>query len=343
MRTPFVIACTIALLAPQATPAAAQATPPSVQAFPLSDTKVLVEHNVKVDAVEYLGRKAARVTTTGKGAGYAFVSGVDFQDGTIEADIVVKVTRLQGAPLPGFIGIAFRSRTDASHYDLFYIRPGNSRADDQAIRNHSAQYCAAPGYGWYELRRAWPWVYEAYTDVATDTWTHIKIEVAGRTAKLYLNGSARPTLVVDGLKGEDLRGAIALQSFNGEESYFSNLRITHAPPQPVKNGSEAAGIWDVKLESDTGMYDGTMQLRRDGTALSGVWSGALGQDRPVTGTWREGYVELTFGGEWPKGGDGAPGAVTATLAGWIDGVSGKGRAKVEGRTDGVWTATRKAQ
>src|SRR6266542_1380474 len=252
MRIPFIIACTIALLAPQAAPAVAQAQPPSVEAFPLSDTKALVGHNAKVDAVEYLGRKATRVTTTGNGVSFAFVSGTDFQDGTIEADLVVKVTRLAEERMPGFIGIAFRARTDASHYDVFYIRPGNSRADDQAIRNHSAQYSATPTYGWYELRRAWPWVYEAYTDVAPDTWTHIKIEVAGRTAKLYLNGSTRPTLVVDGLKGEDLRGAIALQIFDGEESYFSNLRITHATPQPVKNGSEAEGIWDVKLDTDTG-------------------------------------------------------------------------------------------
>src|SRR6266540_4755512 len=120
MRTPFIIACTIALLAPQATPAAAQATPPSVQAFPLSDTKALVGHNANVEAVEYLGRQATRVATTGSGVSFAFVSGTDFQDGTIEADPVVKVTRLAEERMPGFIGIAFHARTDGSHYDVFY-------------------------------------------------------------------------------------------------------------------------------------------------------------------------------------------------------------------------------
>ena len=57
----------------------------------------------------------------------------------------------------------------------------------------------------------------------------------------------------------------------------------------------------------------------------------------VSGTWRDGYVELTFSGTWPD----QPGTVTATLAGWIDGDAAKGRMKVEGRADGRWSAVRK--
>ena len=56
---------------------------------------------------------------------------------------------------------------------------------------------------------------------------------------------------------------------------------------------------------------------------------------------RDGYVEMSFSGNWPKEmGLGAPGDVIATLAGWIDGDSAKGRMKVEGRAGGPWTATR---
>jgi hypothetical protein len=33
--------------------------------------------------------------------------------------------------------------------------------------------------------------------------------------------------------------------------------------------------------------------------------------------------------------------VNAFLSGWIDGDSGKGRMRVEGRSDGAWVATRK--
>jgi hypothetical protein len=81
-----------------------------------------------------------------------------------------------------------------------------------------------------------------------------------------------------------------------------------------------------------------MSLHRDGDAVKGTWSGAFGQDQPVSGTWRNGYVELTFNGTWPSE---KPAPVTLTLAGWIDGDSAKGRMKAEGRADGPWTALRK--
>jgi hypothetical protein len=84
-----------------------------------------------------------------------------------------------------------------------------------------------------------------------------------------------------------------------------------------------------------------MELYRDGSKVTGTWSGPLGQGRAITGTWRNGYVEISFPCEWPKeAGIGAPGPVNTLLTGWIDGDSGKGRMRVEGRSDGVWTAKR---
>src|SRR6266700_478444 len=115
---------------------------PGVQTFPLAGTRDLEERNVKLEAVEYKGRKAVRVTPVGQPPSLAFLRGTEFADGTIEADIALKVTTPPGVRNPGFIGIAFRSRPDARHYDLFYIRPGNSAAADQAMRNHSVQYVA---------------------------------------------------------------------------------------------------------------------------------------------------------------------------------------------------------
>lgn len=344
MRKILAVASALVSLASVSTLATAQ-TVPAPQTFSLTDTKGFVAKGATMDTAEFLGREAVRLVKqrTEGVDGFLLLPGVDFQDGTIEADVAVKITAQPGARMPGFIGIAFRARPDASSYDMFYIRPGNAQADDQAVRNHTAQYCAAPGYDWYALRRAWPWVYEGHADLRLDAWTHIKIEVAGRTAKLYLNRNPEPTLVVDGLKGLDLHGSVSLFTFVDEEGYFSNVRITHAAPKPIKNGSDAAGTWDVKLSTDAGNFDGTLQLQRDGNKLSGTWSGALGENREVKGTWRDGYVELSFTGEWPnKMIDGGSGAVTTTLAGWFDGASGKGRSKIDPRADGQWTATRKS-
>ena len=243
--------------------------------------------------------------------------------------------------MPGFVGIAFRARPDASHYELFYLRPGNSRSEDQEMRNHSVQYASAPNADWYKLRQRWPWVYETYAELQTETWMKVRIEVKGRSAKLYLSGSEQPSLVVDGLKGEDLRGSVALWGYQGEEAYFSNVRITNSTPLPVKNGSDAGGTWQVRFSSYAGNFDGTLQLRREGSKVSGTWSGALGNDRPVSGTWRDGYVEFSFNAQWPSQGPGDAGTGAAKLAGWIDGDSAGGRMRVENLADGRWTATRK--
>jgi len=316
---------------------------PRVQTFPLNDTTGLIAPKVKAEAVNYLGRKSVRITLEGEDhEGLALLPGTDFQDGVIEADIALKTIVPPGVRYPGFVGIAFRARPDASHYELFYLRPGNSEAPDQLMRNHAVQYASDPEFGWYRLRREWPALYESHADLAMETWTKVRIEVAGRTAKLYLNGSAKPSLVVDGLKGEDLHGAVGLWGFTDEEAYFSNVRITPAAPQSLKNGSDAAGTWEMRYMSDAGGMGALMELHRDGNKVTGTWFGPLGEGRAITGTWRSGYVELTFAGEWPKESrQGAPGPVNAFLAGWFDGDSGKGRMRVEGRSDGVWIAKRK--
>ncbi len=312
------------------------------QSFPLDSVKDLALVNAKADVVEYKGRKAVHLTTDdlAKG-GFALLPGTNFQDGIIEGDIAIKIDANPGFRMPGFVGIAFRGQSNASRYELFYLRPENSRSDDQAMRNHSLQYVSEPNFGWYKLRREWPWVYESHTDLQTETWTKVKIEVKGRTAKLYVNGSTQPNLVVDGLKGEDLKGGIALWGYKGEDAYFSNFRVTPTKAVPIQNGSDATGSWQVHLSSDYGSFDSTMSLSRSGNALTGTWSGGLGSARPVRGTWRNGYVELRFNAEWSPG----PGLDTvdapAVLAGWVDGSSASGRMTVQGKTDGVWTATRK--
>src|SRR5215472_13856646 len=218
---------------------------PNVQTFALSDANDLLLLNVKADAVEYQGRKAVRLTKESEKDGFALLRGTDLRDGTIEAEIGLKITTPPGVRMPGFVGIAFRARPDASRYELFYLRPGNSRSDDQAMRNHVVQYTSEPDFGWYKLRREWPSVYESHEELQTETWTKVKIDVIGRSARLYINGAEQPSLIVDGLKGEDLRGGIALWAYEGEEAYFSNVRVTNSTPQPVKNGSEASGNWQV--------------------------------------------------------------------------------------------------
>jgi hypothetical protein len=244
--------------------------PPPPQSFPLTNTAALSVVGGKAESVEYLGRKAVCFTTQADSDIFAYVNGSSIQDGAIEVDLAVKITTPPGVRMPGFTGVAFRARPDGSQYDMFYLRPRNALAEDQAMRNHSVQYVAKPGYDWYLLRRQWPWIYESWADLKPERWTHVKIELHGRSARLFLNGSDSPSLVVNGLKGGVLQGGVALWGYPGEESYFSNLRITPSNPLSIRNGDEVAGTWHVDFASDYGRYEGVMTLRRDGKAITGT-------------------------------------------------------------------------
>ena len=141
----------------------------------------------------------------------------------------------------------------------------------------------------------------------------MKIEVAGRAAKLYLNHNPEPTLIVDGLKGLDLHGNVSLFTFVGQEGYFSNVRITQAAPQAIKNGSDAAGTWDVKISTDAGNFAGTLSSAE--ATSSAVVVGRVRPEPRIYGHLADGDVELTFPGEWPAGMiDGKVGVVKTTLA-----------------------------
>src|ERR1043166_5858992 len=85
------------------------------QVLPLT-AATLEPHRVKIETVDYKGRKAIRLVKDAKGAGMALLKDTEFADGSIEVDVAVKVTSPPGVRNPGFIGIAFRSRSDASHY-----------------------------------------------------------------------------------------------------------------------------------------------------------------------------------------------------------------------------------
>ena len=168
--------------------------------------------NVKAEPVTYLGRSAVRVTDAGPegldDAGrLAIVPGTSFQDGTIEVNLSGD-TRPNAPPnLRGFVGIAFRITPDRSHFECFYLRPKNGRAEDQLQRNHSVQYISIPGFGWEKLR------------------SQVKIQVAGSRARLYVNGAEQPALIVNDLKQPSVDGAIALWVGLGTIAHFSDLRV----------------------------------------------------------------------------------------------------------------------
>ena len=161
-----------------------------------------------------------------------------FRNGAIEVDIASTIPENAPPSARGFIGIMFRvdaeytpnGEIDAknSRYEGIYLRPANSKANNQRRRNSSVQYISNPGYPWYVLRRNSPGLYETYAPLELGRWTRMRIEVEGTSARLYLNGSLEPTLLVNDLKqGEQLQGAIGLYTEPQTIAYFKNLKVTH--------------------------------------------------------------------------------------------------------------------
>ena len=187
----------------------------------------LTAHNVSLSAVTYEGRKAVRLTETGpmgNGEAYAIVKDVSFRDGTIEAQVAGKPAAGAPGDARGFIGIAVRLA--GNKYEYIYLRPTNGRADDQVRRNHSVQYSSFPDYDFARMRQESPEKYESYVDLQSGVWTKIRIEVEGRTARLYVHDAEQPCLIVNDLKLEPREGPIALWIGPGTDGYFADLKVT---------------------------------------------------------------------------------------------------------------------
>jgi hypothetical protein len=179
--------------------------------------------------VTYNGRKAIRLVEASRGFdgnAVALLDGLDFKDGTIDVDVAGRPAEGSVEAARGFVGVAFRSSPHASAFDCFYIRPTNGRADDQVRRNHATQYVSEPDFDFARLRTDAPGVYESYVDLATGAWTHLRIEVSGVRARLFVNGAAQPALIVNDLKRGVTSGQVGLWIGFETEAFFRDLQVT---------------------------------------------------------------------------------------------------------------------
>jgi hypothetical protein len=189
----------------------------------------LTGKNVSIAQTTFKGRSATQIIATPEApnaGSYAVVKDMVFRDGTIEVDLAGQPAAFAaGTAARGFIGIAFRLQADDS-YEYIYLRPTNGRADDQVRRNHSTQYSAHPTFDFARSRQEAPEKYESYVDLEPGVWTKYKIEVNGRSARLFVHGAEQPCLIVSDMKLEPREGGVALWVGPGTEGYFSNLKIT---------------------------------------------------------------------------------------------------------------------
>jgi hypothetical protein len=198
--------------------------------YTLTDTVHLKAVNVGMQPALFKGKKAVKVydilPASETELRIARLSDTAFHNGTIELELAGEPMKNSGEGARGFVGIAFRVNAANEKFECIYLRPTNGRADDQVRRNHSVQYISFPEFPWYKLRKEFPEKYESYVDLEAGTWTKVKIEVQGNTAKLFVHGATQPTLIVSDLKhGDGLRGGIGLWVGPGTEAHFRNLVV----------------------------------------------------------------------------------------------------------------------
>ncbi len=154
------------------------------------------------EIVEYMDRKCL--------IGTAFLKDVEFEDGVIEVDVAVDGAR-------SYPGIVFRMQSE-QNYERFYLRPHRSNLYPDALQytpviNGIACWQFYNGAG-----------YTAGADIPKDQWMHLKMEVQGTQARIFINDTSKPVLEIYDLKHGASRGTIGIFSPRNRTAHFSNFR-----------------------------------------------------------------------------------------------------------------------
>ena len=205
-RSRFLVAISTALLL-AATPLSAR---PQTNAVPPDASRWDLEGQAKI--AEYQGRKCLLLD-----GGAATLKDFEMRDGVIDVDVATPARR-------GFFGIQFRIDHDGSNAEWVYLRQHKSGLPD------AMQYTPVlnTGINWQLYNGPG---FTGAVDIPRDVWFHMRLEVTGAQAKLYVQNMEKPALVMSDLKSGVQKGQIALANLIGE-TYFSNFEVRTTPEAP---------------------------------------------------------------------------------------------------------------
>ena len=139
------------------------------------------------------------------------------RDGIIDVDVSTPASR-------GFFGIQFRIANDGANAEWVYLRQHKSGLPDAMqytpVLNTGLNWQIYNGQG-----------FTGAVDIPKDTWFHLRLEVVGAQAKLYVKNMEEPALVMNDLKSGIQKGQVALAVLTGA-TYFSNFELRTTPDAP---------------------------------------------------------------------------------------------------------------
>jgi hypothetical protein len=188
----------------------AHAQPPQTLSIPPDSPRWEFEGQAK--ATEYQGRKCLFLD-----GGAATVKDLEMRDGVIDVDVATPAKR-------GFFGIQFRIAKDGANAEWVYLRQHKSGLPD------AMQYTPVlnTGLNWQIYNGPG---FTGAVDIPKDVWFHLRLEVVGAQAKLYVTDMDKPALVMNDLKSGIQSGQVALADLIGA-TYFSNFEIRTTPDAP---------------------------------------------------------------------------------------------------------------
>jgi len=185
--------------------------------------------------LEYQGRKCLYLN-----GGAALLKDFEMRDGVIDVDVATPAAR-------GFFGIQFRIVNDGATSEWVYLRQHKSGLPD------AMQYTPVlhTGLNWQIYNGPG---FTGAVDIPRDVWFHLRLEVVGAQAKLYVTDMTKPALVMNDLKSGVEKGQVALYVLTGA-TYFSNFEIRTTPDAPWERNLPAMPAGTLTKWSISPAYD----------------------------------------------------------------------------------------
>lgn len=210
MRFKFRLLRTLTVIAAGLLLAALPVTGQQTLAVPADSARWDLQGEAK--AAEYQGHKALLLD-----GGAALLKDFEMRDSVIDVDVATSAKR-------GFFGIQFRLDGDGSNGEEVYLRQHKSGLPDAMqytpILNTGRNWQIYNGPG-----------FTGAVDIPKDVWFHLRLEIVGARAKLYVQDMDKPALVMNDLKSGLQKGQVALFDLIGA-TYFSNFEIRMTPDAP---------------------------------------------------------------------------------------------------------------
>lgn len=157
---------------------------------------------VNAQVVEHAGREALM--------GFAYLEDVTFADGVIEVDVYVENDART------YPGVVFRIQSQNDH-ERFYIRPHRAPFYPDALQ-YTPVFNGIAGWQLYNGEG-----FTAGAEIPEGQWIHLKLEVSGTQARVFLGESDVAALEIHDLKHGESSGSVGVFGPADGTAYFSNF------------------------------------------------------------------------------------------------------------------------